>query len=268
MVLLSCTALALLVYYRSKPAAPPPPPTSTGNGANGVGVSTFNTAGVGSGGAIEPWTGVDGLLGANGTVVEAGERCVVLLVVGSSGWVGGCFFLIFCALLKCVFLGGGWWGGGRYGCWMRHWPVTMLLCLSSFSWVQSRACLGLVLKRLHFCLPCFGRVAGTKHFPFVLEAEILNQRWWRRTSARSMVHKRATRVPAPPPPSLPVPPYHGTSPPISLIRERWKRQAGWGDIPFSDLEEWAPLGPDPQGIQSPSFSFSYCFCMAVTFDRL
>eukprot|EP00752_Nemacystus_decipiens_P017805 g15963.t1 len=30
-------------------------------------------------------------------------------------------------------------------------------------------------------------------------------------------------------------------------RERWKELAGWGDVPLSDLEDWAPLGPDPQG---------------------
>ncbi|CAN0035859.1 unnamed protein product [Scytosiphon promiscuus] len=30
-------------------------------------------------------------------------------------------------------------------------------------------------------------------------------------------------------------------------RERWKYEAGWGEVATADLEEWAPLGPDPQG---------------------
>ncbi|CAN0256756.1 unnamed protein product, partial [Ectocarpus sp. 4 AP-2014] len=30
-------------------------------------------------------------------------------------------------------------------------------------------------------------------------------------------------------------------------RERWQYEAGWGEVPLDDLEEWAPLGPDPIG---------------------
>ncbi|CAM9643795.1 unnamed protein product, partial [Pylaiella littoralis] len=31
------------------------------------------------------------------------------------------------------------------------------------------------------------------------------------------------------------------------VVETWNEQAGWGGIPSTELEEWAPLGPDPQG---------------------
>ena len=34
-------------------------------------------------------------------------------------------------------------------------------------------------------------------------------------------------------------------------RERWKEEAGWGGIDLADLEEWAPLGPDPPGNYLP-----------------
>ena len=34
---------------------------------------------------------------------------------------------------------------------------------------------------------------------------------------------------------------------VCSFRTRWKREAGWGSVADDDLEEWAPLGPDPLG---------------------